>query len=183
MNIVKLVAAAALSTAAMVSKSGRAETIQLSAADFHAIAETVTGVGLYGDLGQWVEVAELLADQVTTDYTSLFGGAANSTSRAGLVRQMRATLQGFDATQHLIGNVQVRGSTAEEASAVSHVRATHWIDGRFWIVGGVYTHNLVRTSEGWQVTYMRFQRLYEEGSRAALRDAAARVTQTGGSDA
>jgi hypothetical protein len=63
------------------------------------------------------------------------------------------------------------------------VRATHWIDDRFWIVGGVYTHNLVRTPDGWQVTYMRFQRLYEEGGRAALRDAAARATQTGGSDA
>jgi hypothetical protein len=183
MNIVKLGAAAAMSAAAMVSKSRRAEATQLSVEDALAITETVTGVGLYSDLGQWVHVAELLADEVTIDYTSLFGGDTSNTSRSGLVSQMRATLQGFDATQHLIGNVQVRGSSAEEASTLSHVRATHWIDDRFWIVGGVYTHNLVRTPDGWQVTYMRFQRLYEEGSRAALRDAAGRAPRAAGSDA
>ena len=152
--------------------------MQLSAVDMHVITQAVTGIGLYSDLRQWAQVAELLADEVMLDYTSLFGGKAAASSRGETIDQMRATLQGFDATQHLIGNVQVTAVNADEATTVSHVRATHLIDDRFWVVAGVYSHRLARTPDGWNVTYQRFQRLYEEGSRSALRDAAARAAQT-----
>jgi hypothetical protein len=183
MNTVKPAAATASSAAANVPTSGGTDAIQLSAIDVQSITQTVTGVGLYSDLRDWNQVAQLLADEVTFDYTSLFGGEVATNSRSDMVGQMRATLQGFDATQHLIGNVQVTVSTAEEVTALSHVRATHWIGERFWIVGGVYSHRLVGAPGGWKVTYMRFQRLYEEGNRAALRDAAARAAHVGDSDA
>jgi SnoaL-like domain len=121
----------------------------------------------------WDRVLRLLADQVTTDYTSLFGGAASTVPRADVVAQWRSALEGFDATQHQITNVTVTGSGAE-ASALSHVRATHWIDGKFWTVSGVYTHRLARAADGWRVTYMAIQRLYEEGDRSVFEHAANR---------
>jgi hypothetical protein len=147
---------------------------QLSAIDRHIIAETVTGVGFYCDVRQWDRVVELLADEVCTDYTSLFGGEPTTAAADALVGQWRSTLAGFDATQHLITNVQVDGS-GDEATAQSHVRATHWLDDRSWTVGGVYTHHLERSGTGWRVAYMRIDRLYEEGDRSVLQDAAART--------
>ncbi|MER9867618.1 nuclear transport factor 2 family protein [Mesorhizobium sp. M0136] len=62
-----------------------------------------------------------------------------------------------------------------DAMARSHVRAAHWIDGRFWTVGGSYLHRLVRTPEGWRVKAISIRRLYEEGNRAVLAAAADRV--------
>jgi hypothetical protein len=61
------------------------------------------------------------------------------------------------------------------AIARSHVRATHWIDTRFWTVGASYLHRLVRTPEGWRVSAISIHRLYEEGDRAVLAAAADRV--------
>jgi hypothetical protein len=56
------------------------------------------------------------------------------------------------------------------------VRATHWLAAKSWTVGGVYTHRLQRRQARWQVTYMRIERLYEEGDRSVLQDAAANAS-------
>ncbi|MER9962141.1 nuclear transport factor 2 family protein [Mesorhizobium sp. M0045] len=65
---------------------------------------------------------------VTTDYTSLFGGAAATSGRDALIAQWQGLLPGFDATQHLITNIIVEGA-GNDAVARSHVRAAHWITG------------------------------------------------------
>lgn len=150
-----------------IGGTGTAWAQALSADDRLDISEAVTGIGLFSDLHEWERVAALLADAVTTDYVSVFGGEPATVSRDELLGQWRSTLQGFDATQHLITNVAVTGS-GDEAQTVSHVRATHWIDGQFWTVGGVYHHTLRRGGAGWQVNFMQIRRLYEEGDRAVL---------------
>jgi hypothetical protein len=144
-----------------------AEALTLSADDRIAVGDTVTGVGLFADLRQWDRVGALLADEVTTDYVSVFGGEVATASRAELLDQWRATLGALDATQHQITNVVVT-PTAQGAAAQSHVRATHWSGKRFWTLGGVYTHHLLRTPSGWQVSFMGIARLYEEGDRGVL---------------
>jgi len=170
--MLRLSAAAVFSGAAMVSASPEAHAEPLSAADQVAITQAVTGVGLYTDVRDWQRVSSLMADHVTTDYTDIFGGQIVATSREDLVAQWRTTFEGFDATQHQITNVSVSGG-GDEASTLSHVRAIHWVDARTWTVGGVYTHRLVRGSNGWQVAFMAIQRLYEEGDRGVF-DAASR---------
>jgi hypothetical protein len=148
----------------------------LPPADQVAITQTVTGVGLYSDLREWDRVLALLGDHVTTDYVSVFGGEVETTTRTDLVEQWRNTLQGFDATQHQITNVAVQGS-ADSATTRSHIRATHRIGDRLWILGGVYTHQLVRSPAGWQVTSMSIHQLYEEGNRALLQEAVQRSSE------
>jgi hypothetical protein len=144
-----------------------AGALTLSADDRIAVTDTVTGVGLFADLRQWDRVGALLADEVTTDYVSVFGGEVVTASRAELLNQWRATLGGLDATQHQITNVTIT-PTGQGATAQSHVRATHWSGERFWTLGGVYTHHLLRTPAGWQVSFMGIARLYEEGDRSVL---------------
>jgi SnoaL-like domain len=170
--MVRLIAAAVFSGAAMVSASPDAHAQPLSAADQVAVTQAVTGLGLYTDLRDWQRVSSLMADQVTTDYTDIFGGQIITTSREDLVGRWRTTFQGLDAGQHQITNVSVSGG-GDEASTLSHVRAIHWVGQRSWTVGGVYTHRLVRGPNGWQVAFMAIQRLYEEGDRTVF-DAASR---------
>lgn len=169
----RLAAALTLTGLVMLSGSPNAGAAPLSAQDQLAVTQTVTGIGLYSDLREWGRVLTMLAEQVTTDYVSVFGGDVETASRTDLVGQWRATLRGFDATQHLVTNVAVGGS-GDEATARSQVRATHRIDDRFWILGGVYTHRLVRTADGWRVIFMGIQRLYEEGDRALVQEASRR---------
>ncbi|MER8826826.1 nuclear transport factor 2 family protein [Mesorhizobium sp. M0938] len=160
----------AASPALRASQSTAALTVE----DRTAIAEAVAGVGLYADLREWNRVRSYFAARVTTDYTSLFGGEAATSDRDALIAQWQGLLPGFDATQHLITNIVVEGA-GDDAVARSHVRATHWIDTRFWTVGASYLHRLVRTPEGWRVSAISIRRLYEEGDRAVLAAAADRV--------
>jgi hypothetical protein len=169
----RLVAALMLSGFAMLSCAPNTHAAPLSAHDQLTIIQTVTGIGLYSDLRDWDRVLTMLAAHVTSDYVSVFGGDVQTASRTDLVGQWRATLQGFDATQHLITNVAVDGS-GDEAMARSHVRAAHRIDDRFWILGGAYTHRLVRTADGWRVNFMGIQHLYDEGDRTLLQEACRR---------
>lgn len=147
--------------------SGPAHAHTLSADDRMRIADVITGIGLYADLRQWDTVGTLLADRVTTDYVSVFGGEPTTAPRAGVLDQWRATLGGFDATQHQISNVQI-SPTDGGATALSHVRAIHLYGGRQWTVGGVYTHELVKADGAWQVTFMGIRMLYEDGDRGVL---------------
>lgn len=171
---VKLAGALLISGVAVLCVAPQVQAEPLAPADHIAITETVTGVGLYSDLRDWDRVLTLLGDHVTSDYVSVFGGNVETTTRTELVEQWRSTLEGFDATQHQITNVTVNGS-ASTATTLSHVRATHRIGDQLWILGGVYTHQLVRGNAGWQVTSMRLQHLYEEGDRRLLEDASART--------
>jgi ketosteroid isomerase-like protein len=140
-----------------------------------AISEVVTGVGLYVDLRDWLRVQSMFASTVITDYTSLFQGAEQKSSNAALVRQWQTMLPGFDATQHLITNLAITGS-GDTATVLSHVRATHWIETRLWTIGGTYTHHLIRSADGWKITYMKIDRRYEEGNRTVLKEATERVS-------
>jgi hypothetical protein len=165
LGMTKLLMYGTLSLMAMSIPVPPAGAAPLEAADQVTITQTVTGVGLYADLRDWDRVGALLADEITTDYVSVFGGAVATASRAQLVDQWRTTFAGFDATQHQITNVAVTPNPDGTATTRSHVRATHLLGGRSWVLGGVYTHHLVRAPSGWQVTFMGIDRLYEEGER------------------
>lgn len=163
--VTKVLVAGMVSALTMMAAPRSAAAIPLGADDQVAITQAVTGVGLFADLRDWSRVGALLADEVTSDYVSVFGGAPATTSRELLVDQWRATFTGFEVTKHQITNVVVTPNPDGTATALSHVRASHWVDGRSWVLGGVYTHHLARGADGWQVTYMRIDRLYEEGAR------------------
>lgn len=132
-----------------------------------AIAEAITGTGLFLDRRDWRRVQSLFAEHVTVDYTSLFGGTVSTTTAAALVQQWRDRLAPLDATQHIISNVQIAEAKGV-VTGLSHVQARHIRGEQFWVVGGIYTHELAFTVQGWRVHSLTLQRLYEEGNRAVL---------------
>lgn len=76
------------------------------------------------DLRQWGDAPGLLADEVVTDYRSLFGGEIQRQRGADLVAAWRTLLTPLDSTQHLLGPIDVRASN-DGAVASCHVRAYH----------------------------------------------------------
>jgi SnoaL-like domain len=109
------------------------------------------------DALDWAGVRAVLADELTTDYTSLFGGSPVEQTGDELVAQWQALLPGFTATQHLLGPVRVSGSSAR-----AHVRAAHCVDGARWIVAGHYRATL--TGDG-RISALVLDTYYQDGDR------------------
>lgn len=119
------------------------------------------------DVLDWDGVRAVLADRVTTDYTSLFGGSPVEQTGDELVAQWRALLPGFTATQHLLGPVRVSGSSAR-----AHVRACHYVDEARWIVAGHYRATI--TDDG-RISALVLDTYYQDGDLALPATAQKRI--------
>jgi SnoaL-like domain len=108
------------------------------------------------DTLDWAGVRAVLADEVSTDYTSLSGGTPQRQTGDELVAQWQALLPGFTATQHLLGPVRVSGSSAR-----AHVRACHCLDDARWIVAGHYRATL--TDDG-RISALVLDTYYQDGT-------------------
>ena len=168
-------AAGAATLAASAAPVPAADLVLPSLDDRIAIGDAIVGIGLHADRHEWDRLEASFAPEVTTDYTSLFGGTPQTQARSALVAGWRGMLPGFDATQHMVTVAEVRLRDPDHATARSYVRATHRLGTALWVVGGFYTHELVRSPEGWRVTFMRLGLLYEEGDRGLVAGAAERA--------
>jgi hypothetical protein len=149
-----------------------ATTLPARALDLQArldIADAVTSL-LHGvDALDWTRVRGALAAEVRLDYTSLFGGSATSLPADQLVANWRALLPGFDATQHLIGPILVRGGDAR-AEVEATVRGYHRIKdaagGDIWMVAGRYDMQLAPDAGQWRIAAITLVTYYQEGNLA-----------------
>lgn len=164
-----------MTTANGTSTPGSALAIE----DRLEIIDAVGGSMLHLDLKDWRRVLDYLMPQVTTDYTSVFGGDPVTCTRESLVEGWSSRLPGFDATQHTVTQTSVSGSSTR-ATTVSNLRAAHWVDGRIWAFGGTYHHELVKTSDGWRISSIRIKMAYEEGDRSVRLEALDRMTRRAG---
>ena len=87
----------------------------------------------------------------------------------------RRLLSPLDATQHLVGPIDVRLS-GSQAVAECHVRGYHVsakvAGGSEWMVAGQWIIELKEESGRWLVTKMTLRTLYQSGNRDLLRLAA-----------
>jgi hypothetical protein len=92
----------------------------------------------------WVTVRNSFADEVATDYTSLWGGEPENLTADELVARWTEFASGLAATQHQTGPVVVSDGHAE-----THVVAHHWLPeaqgGDLWTVHG---HYIARMADG-----------------------------------
>jgi SnoaL-like domain len=150
-----------------------------------AIRAVVARIANTIDTRRWTELRALFANEVTTDYTSLFGGDVMRQSGDDVIATWRRMLSPLDATQHLTGaiDVQHRGSAA---IAECNVRGYHICaraaGGSEWMVAGQWliemTESGGRESGGsephdrWLVTRMTLRTFYQTGNRGLLSEAA-----------
>jgi hypothetical protein len=122
---------------------------------------------------RWSELRELYADQVSTDYRSLFGGEVQRQSGDALIESWRSLLTPV-ITQHLLGPVVVQ-IDGTRARARCHVRGYHYAEhapgGPEWMVAGHYEFDLILSSAGWKIEQMALLASYQRGNRQLLQQA------------
>jgi len=141
--------------------------------DAESVRAIVASVAHHIDAKRWRELRALYADEVETDYTSLFGGTVQRQPGDALISVWQGAL-GKVVTQHLLGPIDVRvgGSTA---TASCHVRAAHQAKGapggEQWEVLGHYLFELTRGTSGWKIAKMKLETLLQTGNRNLLAEA------------
>ena len=123
------------------------------------------------DTRRWADLRALYADEVTTDYTSLFGGEVQRQDGDALIAGWKDLLGALDATQHLVGPIDVR-LAGDAATAECHVRGYHVRRGApggdEWMVAGQWIIRAAERAGQWRVTAMTLRTFYETGNRRVL---------------
>jgi len=140
------------------------------------VRQTVLAVPTNADLRAFDAIAPLFADHTVIDYTSLWGGTAETMTPEALMRAWASVLPGFDATWHEIGEIEVR-LAGDQAIATASVDARHWLGEGFWRVMGHYDVRLVRLDGRWRITRMTLTVSGEEGHRSMVQQATERAAR------
>ncbi len=147
--------------------------------DRAAILDPITAIAAGADRHDWDRVRDAFADEVTLDYTSLWGGEPATQAADNVIAQWSGFLPGFEATHHMVTNHTVTSLDGNAATAEADFTATHRIGDDLWILGGRYDYDLVRTEGDWKVEGLTMTALWETGDRGGLIERAnERATQS-----
>lgn len=128
------------------------------------------------DLRDWDGLARCLADRLTVDYSSLWGGDPQQLGRDELIAQWRGLIPGFDATRHELGPISVEVG-GNEARAEAPVSATHLLGDGAWIVEGRYRCRVAREGETWRISAITYVNERESGDRGLTERAKDRASR------
>ena len=142
--------------------------------DREVISDTITQLLHAIDRQDWDGVRAVLAEEVSTDYTTLFGGSPRTQSATELIEGWRALLPGFDATQHLTGPILADVATGT-ARARCAVTAVHRIGHDHWTVSGHYEIELTRTHWSWVISTITYNHVLVLGDETLPQKAQARA--------
>jgi 3-phenylpropionate/cinnamic acid dioxygenase small subunit len=114
---------------------------------------------------------ELLRDVFVPDATCDYGTLGTPGSVEEIITLVRSTLEGLDATQHLVGNIVVAldgdAATAETYLIAQHIR--HGAPGGAdYLIGGRYSDVLARTPAGWRIARRAIHRMWWTGNRDVI---------------
>lgn len=123
------------------------------------------------DTRDWDLVTATLADRVTLDYTSLFGGEPETLEPEEIAARWRGLLPGFDATMHFLGPLVDDGDTVQ-----CNVRGYHRLEGETWMVAGWYTLDLSDTGGRVRIRGITLATSYEAGGRDLVEKAQQRAS-------
>jgi hypothetical protein len=129
-----------------------------------AILRYATGI----DMRDWELYRQAFTDEVEVDFSSWSGGGLQRMSADQWVAGVRSTLAGFAGTQHTLTNfvITLRG---DEATAVVYMSAQHYLPNdkgdSTLLIGGYYTHELVRTATDWKIRMARLTVTWTTGNR------------------
>lgn len=142
------------------------------------ITDHVLGYATGIDRHDWGLYRSIFTDQLTVDFSSWSGEPAATMSADDWVAGVRATLEPFDATQHVLTNfvIDIDGS---EASCTCYMAAHHHlVTGELremHSIGGYYVHQLRRNGDGWLIHHTQLNVTWEMGDRALFQQAAVRA--------
>ena len=141
------------------------------------LRDLVTRMFVYTDRGRWDDLGGVFADEVTLDWTALFGGEPATVPGPEVGGIWQQGMAGWKATQHLTGNILVElERDADEATISVDAQATHYLPddlgGSHWVLGCYYDMRARRTGLGWRLTDVTVHPIWSTGNRDLLRRAA-----------
>ena len=110
----------------------------------------------------------------TPDATFDAGGLGAPTGPTAIKEMIRGTIGHLDATQHLVGKSLIEFSEDGDSAEVrtylisQHIRESAPGPVKHYFLGGEYYDRMVRTPQGWRITYRRLDRLWKQGDRAVI---------------
>jgi hypothetical protein len=128
------------------------------------VITVVSSIPLAVDRAAYDLAERAFAPSVVIDYTSLWGGEANTMTPAALMTAWRGIVPGFDGTWHELSDVKAT-VTGDKATATAFVDGRHWIGDKLWRPIGNYNWDLQKIDGEWKVTRMEFAMTQEIGDR------------------
>jgi SnoaL-like domain len=146
-------------------------------ADWRAVLELSTRYATGIDQRDWSLYRRCFTDQLRIDFSSFTHRPAPTDPVAAddWVGMVRGTIEGFESTQHLIGN-QVVTLRGDEGGYTAYIQAQHWMSrDRWYLIGGWYENQVRREADGWCISACTLHQTWDAGDRDLLREAARRV--------
>jgi hypothetical protein len=144
--------------------------------DRAAISDVVRGYAHAVDRRDWRMYRALCTPRIDIDFYT-WTGIRQTYDADEWVTLVQSTLACFDATQHTLSDLAVTLG-GDEAVCIANMTARHVlvVDGvsEAQMLGGYYTHRLVRQGGEWRIRGCTLMITWEEGERALFARAAAR---------
>jgi len=135
------------------------------------------------DMRDWPLFRSCFTDEIETESSSAVGSPPQRIKADEWVERVRRTLNGMEATQHMITN-QVITLNGDEATCVAYVQARHHLPnetgGSDQVMYGYYTNRFVRTTEGWKIRARKLTVLWNEGNMEIFEVARRRLDEAEG---
>lgn len=151
-------------------------------ADWRAVLELSTRYATGIDRRDWALYRDCFTDRLAIDFSSFTSRPAPAEPVAAddWVTMVRSTIDGFESTQHLIGNQVVRVE-GDEGGYTAYVQAQHWMSrDRWYLIGGWYENRVRREADGWSISACTLHQTWDAGDRSLLAEAGRRARERAG---
>lgn len=140
--------------------------IDESLRDRLAIQDVLVRYGTALDDRDWDRLATCFRPDVVSNY-----GSRERRGYAEIEQLCRRALEPIDLSQHFISNFEIR-IDGDRATSRCYVLAQHVKEtapgGPHYLLGGIYSDELIRTADGWRITARAFRATWTEGNPSVL---------------
>ena len=144
------------------------DSLSISATEKINIIELLDRFGIAIDSRDWNTFCSLFAEKVEFDYSAI-GDIAGVFSPAEITNNAQKNFAGFEVTQHVITNHQIKRS-GNTASCKAYVRAMHVLPNEevepMLEIGGCYLAELIQTDSNWKIESWKFELFWSKGDFA-----------------
>lgn len=134
------------------------------------------------DSSNWPRLQTVFTDEIDRDMSSFTGSPAEKIISAQHVAECRATLPGFDSTQHFLLNNEIT-IDGDQAAAIVYLIADHTLTEddaqKQFTIRGHYNFRFLRSGDDWKICAMKLTVASTQGDQNIFATAAERAAAMG----
>lgn len=144
------------------------------------IEDVYTKYTLSVDNRDWNSLESVFTTDLERDFSAFTGSPIEVIKSKQHVEESRATLPGFDSTQHFILNKKIE-INEDRATAIVYMIADHTLseDGeqKQFTINGVYTFQLLRNELDWKISGLKLNVMSTKGDQGLFEIAGKRMAK------